>query len=66
MNYPQKKEKMEYLLEMIKKDRVKSLKQVANNFNCSTRTIERMINILRNEGCNIVYSKTSQKYFIDK
>lgn len=63
MNYLTYTEKLNYLLEMIEKGRLTSLQQAAEKFDCSERTIQRMINILREQGYQIIYSKSDKKYF---
>jgi len=64
MNFIERKKRLDYLLEMIEKGQCISTNQLADKFDCSTRTIERMINELRNEGLNIKYCSTSKKYRI--
>ncbi len=53
---------MEYLLEMIEKGRCLSIAQVSSKFNCSTRTVKRMISELKEEGHDIRYCCTSRKF----
>ncbi|PCI96535.1 MAG: hypothetical protein COB15_09795 [Flavobacteriales bacterium] len=64
MNFIERKKRLDYLLEMIEKGQCISTNQLADKFNCSTRTIERMVNELRNEGINVKYCSTSKKYRI--
>ena len=64
MNFIERKKRLDYLLEMIEKKQCISTHQMAEKFNCSTRTIERMFAELRNEGNNIKYSKESKKYIV--
>ncbi|MGE0562266.1 MAG: DeoR family transcriptional regulator [Flavobacteriales bacterium] len=67
MNFRKRKERLDYLLEMIEKGKCVSLIQVANKFNCSSKTVERMINKLRENGHNIKYCRKSVRYkLIDK
>jgi predicted DNA-binding transcriptional regulator YafY len=66
MTYLQKKEKEDYLLYLIEKERLSSLKKVANDYECSVRTIKRMISNLRKQGNLIQYSKKNNKYFLLK
>ncbi|PIQ34956.1 MAG: hypothetical protein COW63_02800 [Bacteroidetes bacterium CG18_big_fil_WC_8_21_14_2_50_41_14] len=63
MDYISYTEKLNYLHEMIEKGQLLSLKQVSEKFDCSERTIQRMIHILRKQGYQIIYSKTNRKYF---
>jgi DeoR/GlpR family transcriptional regulator of sugar metabolism len=64
MDYVTKTKRLEYLLELIKKEQLTCSSQLANNFDCSSRTIRNLINILRQQGHNIKYCKTSKKYLI--
>jgi predicted DNA-binding transcriptional regulator YafY len=65
MNFIERKKRLDYLLEMIEKGQCISTNQLAVKFDCSTRTVERMINELRNEGIKIKYCSTSKKYRIN-
>lgn len=65
MNFIERKKRLDYLLEMIEKEQHFNKSELADKFNCSTRTIERMINELRNEGTKIKYCSTSKKYRIN-
>jgi predicted DNA-binding transcriptional regulator YafY len=49
---------------MIEKGRLTSLQQAAEKFDCSQRTIRRMINTLRKQGYPIKYNRVNKKYFI--
>ena len=62
MRYLERKQKMQYLLEMIEKDRCISLKQMAEKFESSERTVGRMIADLKEEGHEINYCKSTKKY----
>ena len=62
MKFIERKQKVEYLLEMIEKDRCISLKQIAEKFECSERTVGRMIADLKEEGHEIHYCKSTKKY----
>ncbi len=64
MTYAERKEKENHLLYLIKYERLHSLEKVASDYNCSKRTIKRMLSNLRKEGYNIVYCKKSRKYII--
>ena len=63
MKFIERKQKMEYLLEMIEKNRCISLKQIAEKFECSTRTVRRMITDLKQEGHEINYCRASRKFY---
>jgi len=64
MTFLERKHKQEYLLDLIKKGRCFSLEQTANLFECSKRTVKRMIAELREEDYNIKYSRTNMKSVI--
>ncbi|PKP17019.1 MAG: hypothetical protein CVU07_05065 [Bacteroidetes bacterium HGW-Bacteroidetes-23] len=66
MTFKEKKERLTYLLEMIQKERVTSLEQIARKFNCSKRTVKRMIADLKEEGCEIYYSRKMYKFLLKK
>jgi len=60
MRFIERKQKSEYLLELIEKGRCHSLKQISKKFECSESTIKRMINELRFQGHKIKYCKSKQ------
>jgi len=62
MKFLERKEKNNYLLEMIEKDRCISLKQVADKFGCSKRTVKRMLSELKDEGHNIKYCNAIKRF----
>jgi len=62
MDFLERKEKLDYLLDLIKKGRCFSLCQISQKFNCSERTIKRMISLLREDGHNIQYCKIKKKF----
>lgn len=66
MRFIERKQKIEYLLEMIEKGRCISLQQISEKFECSTRTAKRFIADLREEGHEIKYSKKLKKFFKEK
>ncbi|WP_434035523.1 hypothetical protein [Formosa sp. 4Alg 33] len=66
MTYLEKKEKEKHLLYLIEQNRLICLKKVANDYECSLRTIERMLEDLRKQGYDIVFCRKSKKYFIKK
>lgn len=65
MTYLERKEKEKHLLYLIKKGSLISLEKVANDYNCSKRTIERMLKELREEGHNILFCRINNRYFIE-
>lgn len=66
MTYAERKEKEKHLLYLIEHNRLHCLKKMASDYDCSKRTIKRMLANLREEGYNIVYSRVSNKYVIKK
>jgi len=66
MNYIDYTKRLDYILELIRKDSLCSPHELASKFNCSEKTIRNMINVLRQKGHNIKYSKKSKKYFVEK
>ncbi|MGP2550131.1 HTH domain-containing protein [Mucilaginibacter rubeus] len=64
MDYRSYEKRLDYVLELITKNRFRSIETVAQNFSCSTRTIKRMINHLRDRGHDIIYDKRLKKYLI--
>ena len=66
MTYSERKEKEEHLLYLIEQKRLCSLEKVADDFDCSVRTVKRMLVNLRNEGKIIVYCRKSNQYSIEK
>lgn len=47
MNYLMHNQRLNYLLEMIEKERISSPKQIARKFDCCDKTARNMINELR-------------------
>jgi biotin operon repressor len=66
MTYFERKEKENHLLYLIQHKSLCSLEKVAEDFECSVRTVKRMLCGLRNEGYKICYCKKSNKYFLEK
>lgn len=66
MDYLSYEKRLEYILELIEKNRFRSLTQVAKSFSCSTRTVKRMIAHLRETGHDVQYDRLEKKYFIKK
>lgn len=64
MTYSEKKEKENHLLYLIENKRLCSLEKVANDYECSVRTLKRMITNLRYEGHNIIYCRQNNKYLL--
>lgn len=66
MDYRSYEKRLDYILELIAKNRFRSLQATAKRFDCSTRTIKRMINHLRDRGHQIKYDRQTKKYLIKK
>jgi biotin operon repressor len=66
MTYSERKEKEKHLLYLIEYKRLHSLEKVASDYECSVRTVKRMLTNLREEGYNINYCRKNNNYFIKK
>lgn len=66
MRFVDRKQRSDYLLEMIEKGRCMSLKQIASLFHISERTAKRMIAELREQGHLIVYCRSSKRFCVDE
>jgi len=66
MDYLTYTERINYLITLIEKGQVKSPNCIAKRFNCTEKTIRNMINRLREQGHNIIYSKCCKKYILKK
>ncbi len=64
MDYRSYEKRLDYIVELITKNRFRSIEDAANRFSCSTRTIKRMLNHLRDRGHDIQYDRLQKKYFI--
>lgn len=65
MTFAERKRQLEYLLEMVQKGRYISVQQVAEKFDCSKRTANRMLDELRDDGNEIVYCKQTKKFRVE-
>jgi len=66
VNYRTYEKRLGYILELIEKKRFISVDAAAKRFDCSTRTVKRMLNHLREKGYGIVYDRKRKIYFIEK
>jgi DeoR/GlpR family transcriptional regulator of sugar metabolism len=66
MDYRSYEKRLDYILELINKNRFRSIEAAAARFGCSTRTIKRMLNHLRDKGHDIQYDRLQKKYIIIK
>lgn len=64
MDYRSYEKRLDYILELIIKNRFRAIESVANRFSCSTRTVKRMLNHLRDRGHDIRYNRLEKKYYI--
>lgn len=62
MSWIRKKEKLEFLLEIIRSENSGDSKYLARRLNVSPRTIKNYISILRQLGHDIVFDTINQKY----
>ena len=65
MTFIERKQKMEYLLYLIANGRCLSLKEISEKFECSERTIKRMVSCLKEEGNPVKYCKKLKKYILN-
>lgn len=64
MDYRSYEKRLEYILELIRKNRFRTTEDVAERFSCSTRTVKRMLNHLRDRGHDIQYDRLQKKYLL--
>ena len=58
--------RLNYVLELIEKNRFISVESAAQRFSVSTRTVKRMLDHLREQGHDIRYDRKKNKYYINK
>jgi len=56
--------RLNYLLELVEKGNLSSPQQVANQFECSEKTVRNMINDLRSMGHPVKYCRSRYQYFL--
>ncbi|WP_345952980.1 hypothetical protein [Mucilaginibacter sp. PAMB04168] len=66
MDFLSYEKRLNYILELMSKGRFGSLEAAALRFGCSSRTVKRMLNVLREKGHDIRYNRQQKKYFIKK
>lgn len=66
MDFRTYENRLSYLLELIEKQRLRSIGEVAKRFECSNRTIKRMLNHLRAQGHDVHYDRLQKKFVIKK
>lgn len=62
MDYITYRKRSEYVLDLIAKGRLLSPKQLTDQFDCSERTVRRIIENLKLQGHTISYCKKTQRY----
>ena len=62
MDYSHKAERLDNLLDCIKKGRAKNPSQLALLFGCTEKTIRNCVNLLRRKGHIIRWCKTEKTY----
>lgn len=66
MNFKAYQNRLNHLLDLIEKDSVHSPIQMAKQFSCNEKTVRDMINVFREQGFEIVYSRNAKKYLLKK
>jgi|CryBogDrversion2_7_1035282.scaffolds.fasta_scaffold63456_2 predicted DNA-binding transcriptional regulator YafY len=66
MDYRSYQIRLNYVLELIEKNRFISVESAAKRFSVSTRTVKRMLDHLRDQGHDVQYDRKKKKYFIKK
>jgi biotin operon repressor len=64
MDYKTYSKRLGYIKELIEKEQLSSPSQLAIKFDCTERTVRKMISDLKNLGCNIKYSRRKMKYLM--
>ncbi|WP_429380301.1 helix-turn-helix domain-containing protein [Mucilaginibacter sp. UYCu711] len=64
MDYRSYEKRLDYILELIQKNRFRTIAAAAERFGCSTRTVKRMLDHLRDRGLDIRYDRLQKKYYI--
>jgi DeoR/GlpR family transcriptional regulator of sugar metabolism len=55
-----------YILQLIDKGQLNSPKDLVSRFECSERTIRKMISDLKHQGHDIRYDRKKRKYILNK
>ena len=66
MDYRSYEKRLDYIVELIMKNRLRTVEATAKRFGCSARTVKRMLNHLRERGHDIQYDRLEKRYFIKK
>ncbi len=62
MRFIERKKRLAYLIDLVDKGRLLSLKAIADKFECSDRTVKRLLADLREEGYHIIYCRRRKKF----
>lgn len=65
MDYLTYSKRLDYLAKIIEKGQLQSPKELEEKFDCSEKTVRRMINCLRERGVNVEYCRKLKKYKIE-
>lgn len=66
MDYRTYQNRLAYLLELAERQRLRSVNEIAQRFDCSGRTVKRMLNHLREQGHDIQYDRLQKKFILKK
>lgn len=66
MHYSLYHQRLDYIIELLSKEAFLTPQYLAEKFDCSPRTIRRMINDLRDIGYNIEWCKKQKSYILLK
>jgi len=66
MDYRSYEKRLDYIIELINKNRFRTVEDAATRFSCSTRTVKRMLNHLRDRGHDIRYDRLQKKNISSK
>ena len=64
MDFRSYEKRLDYILELIKKNRFRTIADAAERFSCSTRTVKRMLDHLRDRGHEITYDRLQKKFLL--
>ena len=59
-------ERLTRILRLIEKGKLQSPRDLMKEFDCSEKTVRNMINVLREKGYVIRYSRSRQRYYLEE
>jgi len=65
MDYHTYSKRLQYILDLIKRGGLSSPCDLTKKFECTEKTVRKMINDLRKEGHRIKYCRKRFKYFVE-